>query len=146
MAIEAPLSRYKRTNFLIGIVLCAGLALWCAYDGYFSPTFKETHPQWWRTNRVAPFILGPVALIIAAWWLGIRNRKVVADENELIVSAKTRIPYDAIEKIDKTYFERKGFFVITYKRPNGAEAHWKLSDHVYDNLPAILDHLIAKIT
>ena len=39
MAIEAPLSRYKRNNFKIYIVVCLFAAAWFAYDGYLSQRF-----------------------------------------------------------------------------------------------------------
>jgi hypothetical protein len=146
MTLEAPLSKYKRNNFLIGIAVCVGLALWCGYDGYFSKTFKQEHAQWWGVNRVAPFVLLPAAAVLGAWLYAIRRKKVAAEENELVVAGKERIPYDAIDRIDKTYFEKKGFFTLVYKKEDGREVHRKLSDRDYDNLKTILDHLIAKIT
>ena len=75
----------------------------------------------------------------------IRGRKVVAEDNELVVAGKERIPYDAIDRIDKTYFEKKGFFTIVYNK-DGREVQRRLSDRDYDSLKPILDHLIAKIT
>jgi hypothetical protein len=146
MAIEAPLSRYKRNSFLVCMVVCVGLSLWCGYDGYLNKTFKEAHPEWWATNRTAPLVLLPIAAILWIRWYAIRGRKIVADEKELIIASKARIPYDAIERIDKTHFENKGFFIVVYKQVDGSEIEQKLSDRDYDNLPTILDHLIAKIT
>ncbi len=146
MAIEAPLSKYKRNSFLIGIAVCVGLSLWCAYDGYLSTTFKEAHPEWWVTNRVAPFVLLPLAAALGVWSYAIRGRKLVANESELVIAGKTSIAYEAIQSIDKTHFDAKGFFTIIYKQAGGSEARRKLSDRDYDNLPAVLDHLISKIT
>jgi len=62
------------------------------------------------------------------------------------VAGKVRIPYDAIESIDKTHFDDKGFFTIIYKENSGPEVRRKLSDRQYDNLEVVLDHLVAKIT
>jgi hypothetical protein len=146
MAIEAPLSKYKRNSFLIGITVCVGLSLWCGYDGHINKSFKEAHPEWWVTNRAAPFALLPVAAVLAAWWGAIRGRKLVADDKELILPGHSRIAYDAIESIDKTYFEDKGFFVITYKQAGGGEVKHRLSDRDYDNLTAILDHIVSRIS
>ncbi len=97
-------------------------------------------------NRISPifFVLGAVAL--AATFRLRKDRKLVADENELVVAGRERIRYDAIDRIDKTYFEKKGFFTVVYKKQDGREVHRKLSDRDYDNLATILDHLIAKIT
>lgn len=146
MAIEAPLSKYKRNSFLIGIAICIGLSLWCSYDGYLNKTFKETHPEWWITNRVAPFVLLPVAAILGTWWYAVRGRKLIADETELVIAGKASIPYDAIQSIDRTHFEDKGFFTVIYTQAGGSEARRKLSDRDYDNLPAILDYIVAKIS
>jgi len=153
MVIEAPLSKYKRTNYKIYIVVCVAAALWFGYDGYFSNKFKEKHTQKDGTpdstlvfNQWAPpfFIAG--AILLGLLLSKIRHRKIVADENGLIISDKETIPYDSIQKIDKTYFDSKGYFIITQKDKNGREVIHKLSDRDYDNLAAILDHLVAKIT
>ncbi|MFQ6035479.1 MAG: hypothetical protein ACE5NM_06470 [Sedimentisphaerales bacterium] len=161
MAIEAPVSKYKKTNLKIYIAVCIGLVIWCVYDGYFNEKFKEkyTDPDgkakgWLVVNRSAPPYLIGAAVLLSVYLFAIRNKKIVADENELIIpstllrtgSGKENIPYEAIQKIDKTYFDKKGFFIITYSHKNGSEVNRKLSDRKYDNLAAILDHLVAKIT
>jgi hypothetical protein len=97
-------------------------------------------------NKVSPFFLGVGAIALGAWFRSRKDMKLVAADNELVISAKKRIPYDAIEKIDKTHFETKGFFTITYKTGAGREATRKLSGYTYDNLRPLLDLLIAKIT
>ena len=153
MAIEAPVSKYKKTNLKIYIAVCIGLVIWCVYDSYFNEKFKEkyTGPDdkakgWLVVNRNAPPYLIGAAVILSAYLFAIRNKKIVADENELIISGKEKIPYEAIQKIDKTYFDKKGFFIIIYNHKNGDEVNRKLSDRKYDNLGLILDHLVAKIT
>ena len=59
---------------------------------------------------------------------------------------KNRIPYDSIQKIDRTHFEKKGVFVITYKNTAGSQVDCRINDRTYDNLAAILDVLVAKIS
>ena len=76
----------------------------------------------------------------------LKDKKLIADENELVISDKKRISYDSIQQINKTYFEKKGFFIITYKDKGESEVRLRLSDRKYDNLPAILEHLVAKIS
>jgi hypothetical protein len=152
MTIEAPLSRTTRTNFIIYIVACLAMALWFGYDGYFNQSFIAKHADDQGNpnstlvfNRKAPpFLLGGAVLLGVYFYL-IRGRKIAAGEDELVIAGKEKIPYDAIEQIDKTYFERRGFFTITYKR-DGREVERKLSDRNYDNLGPLLDHLIAKIS
>jgi hypothetical protein len=159
MAIEAPLSKYKKSNSRIYILVCVVFALFFAYDGYLSKyewshrrSFYEKHIKDGRPddtmifNQKAPFVLGALAVALAVRLWMIRNKKLIADESGLIVSDKLKIPYGSVEKIDKTHFDKKGFFVITYRGENGGEADLKLSDRTYDNLTAVLDHLVAKIS
>ncbi len=97
-------------------------------------------------NRISPIFLLLGAAVLAVRFRLRKDVKLVADDNELVVAGSEKIPYDAIDRIDKTYFEKKGFFTVVYKRADGREVHRKLSDRDYDNLKPILDHLIAKIT
>ena len=153
MAIEAPLSKYKRNSLLIGMVGCLGMGLWFAYDGAFNKEFiaKHTTEQGQPDstlifNQKSPPVFVVVAVLIGGYWCAIRRRKLVAAEDALVIAGKKRIRYDAIEKIDKTYFETKGLFTIAYKNESGRLVQYKLSDRQYDNLKPLLDHLIAQIT
>ena len=159
MAIEAPLGKYKKTNLKIYIAVCVIFAAIFAYDGYLSEyewshrrSFYEKHVKDGRPddtmifNQKAPIFLGVAAVALGIRLWAIKNRKLIADENELVVSDRQKIPYDSIEKIDKTLFEKKGLFVITYKNENGGEVNLRLSDKTYDNLAAVLDHVVAKIS
>ena len=85
-------------------------------------------------------------MLFGVYLYSVRNKRLIADENELVFSAKDKIPYDSIQKIDKTYFDKKGFFVITHKDEHGKEIDRKISDRNYDNIAPILDLLVAKIT
>lgn len=153
MAIEAPYSKYRKTNFKIAIVILVVLAGWFFYDGYYNERFINTHKDadgnpdsTLAFNQKSPpwFILAAVAA--GAYLFIISSRKIIAEENELIISDKEKIPYDAIQKIDKTHFESKGFFIITYNDKDGPEVSRRLTDRAYDNLSAVLEHLVAKIS
>jgi hypothetical protein len=161
MAIEAPISRFKKNNFLISIAVCLAMAIIFAYDGYLSKyewskrySFYKEHvvdndgkptPTMVFNRKSPPFFAGAAALL-GAYLLAIKNKKLIADENELVFGDRDRIPYDSIQRIDKTYFKKKGFFVFTHKDEDGREIDRKLSDRTYDNLGAILDHLVATIS
>ena len=153
MAIEAPLSKHKKTNLKIYIAVCIGLAIWCTYDGYFNDEWTEKHtdangnPEAYLifNQKAPPFFIG-AAVLLGAYIFAIRNKKVIADDNELVISTKEKISYDSIQKIDKTSFKSKGYFIITYKKEDGNEVNRKLGDRTYDNLAAILEHLVAKIS
>ncbi len=155
MSIEAPLSRYKKQNLIIFMVLFVGLGLWFYYDGYHNESFIEDNTvvdedgnerpnaTLLFNQTVPPFLIGGAALV-AVYFVMIRNQKLIADESALHLKGKT-VDYDAVEKIDKTHFDRKGFFVLTYKDPQGRSRDLKLSDRTYDNLSEVLDHVVAKI-
>jgi hypothetical protein len=159
MAIEAPVSKFRKTNLKIYIAASIILAIIFAYDGYLSKypwsrrhSFYEEHVKQGQPddtmifNQMAPiFLVAAVVLLAVRLWV-IRNKKLLADENELVINDKKSIPYDSIQKIDKTYFGSKGFFIITYKNKTGNEVNRKLNDRTYDNLKAVLDHLVAKIS
>jgi len=153
MAIEAPTSKFKKTNLKIYIGLCLVAAAWFAYDGYFNETFKKENTDANGApnstlvfNQKSPPFFAAAAVLLGAYLFAVKDKKLLAGENELVISAKERIPYDSIQKIDKTCFDKRGFFIITYKDPDGREVRRALSNRRYDNLGAVLDHLVAKIS
>lgn len=153
MAIEAPTSKFRKSNLKIYIALCIGLAIWFAYDGYFNKEFMQTNTNdngepnatLVINQKAPPFLVGAAALF-GIYLFAIKGKKLVADGNELVMSAKEKISYDSIERIDKTYFDKKGFFTVTYKDQGGHEVIRKISDRKYDNVGLMLDHLVAKIS
>ncbi|MBM4102742.1 MAG: hypothetical protein FJ263_01650 [Planctomycetes bacterium] len=151
MSIEAPLSKYRKHNLLLIAAMLAGMAVWFWYDGYYSQKFIKDHTNPDGTpnstlvfNRKSPpYMLIAAAIIGVRFWM-IKGKKIVAGDKELTYE-KLIIPYDRIDSIDKTYFDKKGFFVIHYRDDNQQVQQLKLSDRGYDNLPAVLDHLTAKL-
>jgi len=153
MAIEAPISKFKKNNLKIYIVVLVGIAIWCVYDGYFNEDWIKKHtdadgnPKTYLVfNKKAPQYFIGAAALLGAYLFVIRNKKIIAGENELIINDKDKISYDSIQKIDKTRFGSKGYCIITYKDEDGSEINRKLSGKTYDNLEAILDELVVKIS
>jgi hypothetical protein len=153
MAVEAPYSSYRKTNCILYIILLLVLGSWCAYDGYFSEDWIQEHtnadgsPQFYlKFNRQIPYYAGAAVVAIAVFWFSVRSKKVIADENELIISEKEKIPYSSIQQIDKTHFDSRGFFIISYKDKDGRDKLKALSYKKYDNLKAVLELLVSKIT
>ena len=153
MAIEATCSKYKKQNFIIGIVLLIGLGAYCTYDGYFNEKFRDMHTSnegkpdsTLVFNQKAPFFCLAGAVALAIWFAIAKNRKIVAESDGIVINGKEKLAYESIEKIDKTYFESKGYFVVTYKDEAGKEVERRFDDRAYDNLAAILDELVAKIS
>ncbi|MHC4741873.1 MAG: hypothetical protein ACYS8Z_08190 [Planctomycetota bacterium] len=153
MAIEAPISKFKKNGLLIYIAVALAFTAWLTYDGYFNKNFIEEHTDengkpdssLVFNQKAWPFGVA-IALFFGVYFVVIRNKKLVADENELIISQTKKIPYDSIERIDKTHFKEKGFFVLTYKDQSGTKVECRISNRRYDNLQAVLNHLVGKIT
>ena len=153
MIIEAPVSKFRKSNlkiYIIGLIL---VAVWCVYDGYFNEKWIKEHtdakgnPETYLVvNKSAPKYLVGAAAILGVYLFAISSKKVTADENELVIDGKKIIAYDAIEKVDKTYFASKGYFAVTHKDSSGKDAEIKLSDRKYDNLEAVLDKLVEKMS
>ena len=123
------------------------MAGWCIYDGYFNENFKTKYANDWQLTinlKAPPYLIG-LGVLLGLYYAVIKNKKLVAGESELIFSNNKRIAYDSIEKIDKTYFDSKGHFTITYSK-NGKERRCKLSKWNYDNLKEVMDYLVAKIS
>ncbi len=153
MAIEAPVSKFKKNNLKIYIVFCLGLLTWCVYDGYFNEKWIAEHTNedgsqktYLTANRRAPYLFVPLIGYFAITLFIIKDKKIVADENELVISDNFKISYDSIQAIDKTHFEKKGRFTITYNDKDNREVSYKLSDRKYDNLSAVLEHITTKIS
>jgi len=161
MAIEAPISKFAKTNIKIYIAACLAAAVIFAYDGYLSKykwsgrySFYQEHVldndgipnAAMNFNTKSPPVFLGAAILFTVYLFVIKKKKLIADENELIFSNNKKIAYDSIQKINKTYFDKKGYFVITYKNESGKQVQRKISDRKYDNLAPILDHLVAKIS
>ena len=153
MAIEAPASKFRKNNIKIYIVACFIAAAWFFYDGYFNKNFieKQTDENGKPNstlvfNQKSPPFFAAGAVLLGVYLVIINKKKLLADENELIINNKITIPYDSIEKINKTYFESKGYFILTFKDNNRKEADIKISNRKYDGLENILNHLIKKIS
>ncbi len=153
MVIEAPISKFKRTNLKIYIIFLVGIATWCAYDGYFNDKWIEEHTDangkpktYLVVNRKAPPFLIGAAVLLGAYLFAIRKKKLIADEDKLILESKAEIKYDSIQKVDKTNFDSKGFFLITYKDASNTKKQLKLSNRRYDNLAPVLEKVVDKIS
>jgi hypothetical protein len=151
MSIEAPLSKYKKNNLIITAAVLAGLGVWFWYDGHYSQTFINKHtvngaPDGTLDfNRKAPpFMLIGAALFGIRFWM-LKDKKIVADDKGLTCE-KLTIPYDRMDSIDKTFFDKKGYFIVHYRDGQDRVQQVQISDRLYDNLPAVLDHLVSKLT
>ena len=153
MALVAPFSKFKKNTYIIWIVALAVFAGMCIYDANFNDKFKKRHTDEsgktdsiFGFNQKAPPYLFGAAVFLGAYLFIISHKKIVADDNVLNIDNRFTIAYDTIQKIDKTFFDSKGRFTITYKAPDGSETDLEISDRNYDNLEEILNHVVSKIS
>jgi hypothetical protein len=149
MAIEAPLSSYKKKNILIVAGILIGIGGWFAYDGYKNEDFIKNHTvdgiadSTLNFNKKAPPFMIGAGILLGIYFVTVKGKKIVAGKNGLLCG-RVEIAYDAIEKINKTHFDKKGFFIVSYSQ-DGQNKELKLSDRTYDNLPAVLDQIVSKM-
>ena len=152
MAVVASYCQYKKTNFKIYIVMLLAFAVYFAYDGYYNQKFISKHTHDGKPNstlvfnRKSPFFLLAGAIVVAVWYWKVKDKKLIADDEVIVFSEKDKIPYNSIESINKTSYDSKGFFIIEYKSDNGQKSQRRISNRTYDNLDAVLDLLVSKIT
>jgi len=154
MAVEAPLSKFNRDNYKIAIAVLVAVAIWFSYDGYLSKSFHQEHvvnkggePDLiMLINRYSPPVLAVIAVLVAVRLAMVKDRKVTAGDDAIVLADGKTIPYKSIQQIDKTWFESKGRLIVTYKTQAGTEAKLLLSGRTYDNMAAVLDVMTAKIT
>lgn len=152
MAVVAPLAKYKKTNYKIWCLILFVAGVWFAYDGYKNEKFIAKHTKDGVEDhtlvfhkKAPPFLVaGAIAVLIYA--AAVNGKKIVADENELILSSGEKIPYSSMESINKTEYASKGSFIIAYKGSDGNTVEKKISNRSWDNMDAVLDFLVTKIS
>jgi hypothetical protein len=151
-AVVAPISKYKKTNLKIYMVVCLVLAAWFSYDGYFNKDFIAKYTNDDGTikdtlvfNQKAPIVLVVISFLVAFRIFVVKDRKVTADEEAITVNDKEKIPYTAIKKVDKTWYKEKGYVDIEYNTGEGQTSS-RISSKNYDNLDAVIEKLTAKLS
>jgi hypothetical protein len=153
MSVVAPYCQYKKTNFKLGILILLVAAVWFTYDGRYSKKFIERHTKKGQPDPTLVFhqkyafpIFGTAAAVLAIIFVTLKGKKIVADEQELILSDGSKITYNSIESVNKTEYQSKGFFTVEYKSQDGQKKLCKISNRDFDDLDAVLEILVAKIT
>ena len=152
MTVVAPLAKFKKTNFKIYIGLLLIFAVYFGYDANYNKKFIAKHTVNGKPNstlvfnRKSPPYMLAAAIVLAIYAWTVRNIKIIADDQQLIISEKGKINYSSIESIDKTNYDSKGFFIVVYKDDSGSSQQKKISSNNYDNLDAVLELLVSKIT
>jgi hypothetical protein len=151
MSIVAKYSNYRLTNLKIAVAVLIVISIWCAYDGYFNEKFIEKHTRDGKPDDTLIFhekfpYFGVVAAFgVAGSFVHYRKKKVVAEDDAIVISDCEKIPYDAIDEIDHTEFDDSGKFTVKY-HSDGGDKTVVLSRKKWDDLEKVLEFLIAKIS
>jgi len=80
MPVEAPVSKFRKTNLKIYIAVCIAFVIWCVYDAHFNETFREKYTDadgkpmgWLVVNQKAPPYLAGVALLLVGYLFATRK-------------------------------------------------------------------------
>lgn len=94
-------------------------------------------------QKVLCFTLPPIGLLMLFWtFFNSRGAYRLADQT-LSVPGHPPVPIDAIRKIDKRKWDRKGIAYLDYELPDGKSGTIKLDDFVYERTPT--DAIFAQI-
>ncbi|MDH7598139.1 MAG: hypothetical protein QHH07_00690 [Sedimentisphaerales bacterium] len=151
--IVAPVSKGRKDSVVLYMAICFGLAVWCIYDGFINKDFIAAHlDQQGRAdgtlilNRLGGPILLLAALGLSLWLSKMRRGGLVATDQALIVKKTLQIPYSSIKQIDKTHFQDRGYFLLTYDSQQEGQRTIRLDQRDYDNLGPILERLIEAVS
>jgi hypothetical protein len=137
-------SYYRRTRYLMALLL-VGMGAWFAYDGWVkypaeNRAFLDSHPLSEAPHqpldlllqRGLGFALPPLGILLLAWALYNSRGQYKLEGNTLEVPGHPPVPLDAITKIDKTLWDRKGVAYLDYALASGQKGRLRLDDFVYE--------------
>lgn len=94
-------------------------------------------------QKVLCVVLPPIGLLMLFWAFYNSRGAYRLDGHTLYAPGHPPVPIDAIRKIDKRKWDRKGIACLEYELPGGKSGSIKLDDFVYDRRPT--DAIFAQI-
>lgn len=150
----AQYSKYLKQNLIIGIVICVAGTIYCTYDGYINQEFIAKHTidgvanSTLAFNMYSPPFLVLFGVLLIVRYCIVKNYKIVAGEEDVVVDGKRTIKYSDIESLNKTYYDAKGkgYFTITYKDEGAKERDLTVTKKRYDGTDDVLHAIVSKIS
>ena len=98
-------------------------------------------------NQILAVLLPLASIVVLSWTLYKSRGEYRLSENTLHIPGHPPIPLDAIHRIDKTRWDRKGIAFIEYELSDGKAGIAKMDDFVYaqDPTDAIMDRIEAYV-
>jgi hypothetical protein len=144
--IARPGTRYRVTHYIV-VIIMLGAGLWFFRDGFYAwpkqnaavpPGLPLPHPNWdIPLNRLLGIVLpvGSIILLIRTLYNSRGVYRLVGET--LHIPGQPPIPLDAICRIDKRKWDKKGIAYIDYEVPGTSETRrFRFDDYVYDREPA----------
>jgi hypothetical protein len=152
-------SMYRWKRFALVAVLFV-YGLYSLYDGFYhyprdnaaarAKGWDPPHPALdVPLNQSLGVLLPPLSLLLLAWSLHASRGQIRFDGATLEIPGHPTIPLNALRKMDRSKWERKGIAVFDYQLPGTTTAGtFKLDDFVYQRKPTdqIFTALEAAIT
>lgn len=149
--IDAPIvataGRYYRNMRYLMVVAMLGFGCYFLYDGYIgwpkenaraaAEGTKLPHDEFQiQFQKVIGYTLLPAAVVLLGTFLYRSRGSCRLAGETLSIPGHPSIPLDAIRKIDKRLWKRKGIAYIDYQ-PSGSTrlVRFKLDDFIYDQKP-----------
>lgn len=154
--IVARADSFTRWKRLLIVAVLFGYGLWSLYDGFYhfphdnavakAHGFDQMpHPAYdIPMNQGFGILLPPLSIVMLAWFLYGSRGEIRFDGSTLSMPGHPPIPLNALRKMDRSKWDRKGIAVFDYQLPGeGATGQFKLDDFVYDRKP--IDQIFAAL-
>jgi hypothetical protein len=152
--VAGPGRSYRIKHYVLVAVLIAAGA-WFAYDGFVKYPAQNRaadakgqprphgvgphggYGEWDIPSNVALGIaLPPLGIALLLWTLYFSRGVYRLAGNTLHIPGHPPIPLDAICRIDKKQWDKKGIAYIEYELPGAERGRFRFDDYLYDREPA----------
>ncbi len=104
-------------------------------------TVTDIHNQRWIVLAI-----GLVAVGGLVWFVRVKSKRIVADDQGLHLPNGSLVAYSAMKVIDNRRWPGAGLVTVEYADAGGHSHHAVLDAVIYENLPALLNEVIARAT
>lgn len=90
--------------------------------------------------------IGLVAVAGVIWYSRVKSKRIVADDQGLHLPNGNLVTYAAMKVIDNRRWPGAGLVTVEYSDATGHLHHAILDAVIYENLPPLLNEIIARAT
>lgn len=148
---------YTVTKMVLMPVLIGGMGVLFLKDGFFTwpavnAAYRAAHPGDpgqphtdfdIQLQKILCCFLIPAGVALFAWFLHRSRGAYTFDGQTLGVPGHPPVPTAAMQRLDRSRWDRKGIALVTYHLPDAAERTLTLDGYVYEQAPT--DLIFARI-